>query len=196
MAESEGQLSEKIALLAAAACAALATPAMAQNVTGTITLNGTVASKCSVTSAPAGSTFTQTVSFGELAQSNGTLKSGLDTAFTAAAVQATVVCNTGTPKVSVNADPMVNTVTAPTGYANTINYTASVAVNTTAANAGPFTNATTATPLTATTIGGGSLANAASNINITTTGYGTTNASDILVAGAYTGNIVVVISPN
>ena len=185
---------KKIALLAAAACAALATPAMAQNVTGTITLNGTVANKCSVTSAPAGSTFTQTVSFGELAQANGTLKTGLDTAFTAAAVQATVVCNTGTPKVSVNADPMVNTATAPTGYANTINYTASVAVAATGANAGPFTNSTLAAAGTATSVGS-ALANSANNVVITANTFATPGGSDILVAGSYTGTITVVISP-
>ena len=184
---------KKIAFLAAAACAALATPAMAQNVTGTITLNGNVAAKCSVTPG-SGATFAETVNFLELAQANGTLRTGLSTDF--GTRSATIVCNTGTPKIAVDANPLATGGTAPTGYSNTINYTASVAVNTTAANAGPFTNATTATPLTATTIGGGSLANAASNINITTTGYTTTNASDILVAGAYTGNIVVVISPN
>lgn len=184
---------KKIALLAAAACAALATPAMAQNVTGTITLNGNVAAKCSVTPGN-GNTFAQTVDFLELAQGNGTLRTGLSTDF--GTRSATVVCNTGTPKIAVDANPLATGGTAPAGYSNTINYTASVAVNTTAANAGPFSNATTAVPLAATTIGGGSLANAASNINITTTGYATTNTSDILVAGAYTGNIVVVISPN
>ena len=187
---------KKLAFLAAAACAALASPAMAQNVTGTITLNGNVAAKCSVTSAPAGATFAQTVDFLELAQANGTLRSGLSTDF--GTRSATVVCNTGTPKISVDANPMTTATTPAAGYANTINYTASVAVNTTAANAGPFTNATTAAPLAATSIGGGSLANSANNINITTSGYATpTNtATDILVAGAYTGNIVVVISPN
>ena len=184
---------KKFAFLAAAACVALATPAMAQNVTGTITLKGNVTAKCSVTPGN-GNTFAETVDFLELAQPNGTLRTGLSTDF--GTRSATIVCNTGTPKIAVDANPLATGGTAPTGYSNTINYTASVAVNTTAANAGPFSNATTATPLTATTIGGGSLANAASNINITTTGYGTTNASDILVAGAYTGNIVVVISPN
>ncbi|MFM5950930.1 MAG: hypothetical protein ACKOPM_17150 [Novosphingobium sp.] len=186
---------KKIAFLAAAACAALATPAMAQNVTGTITLNGNVGAKCTVTSAPAGATFAQTVNFGELAQANGTLRTGLATDFSTTPVQATVVCNTGMPKVAVDANPMVNAATAPAGYANTINYTASVAVAAVGANAGPFTNATTAAPGAATAVGS-ALANTTNNVVITTTGYATPGASDILVAGGYTGNIVVVISPN
>ena len=187
---------KKIAFLAAAACAAIAAPAMAQSsATGTITLNGTVANKCSVTSAPAGSTFAQTVNFGELAQANGTLRSGLAGEFTTAAVQATVVCNTGTPKVAVDANPMVNVTTAaPTGYANTINYTASVAVTATGANAGPFTNSTLAAAAPATAVGS-ALANSANNVVITTNTYATPAATDILVAGSYTGTIVVVISP-
>jgi hypothetical protein len=185
---------KKFAFLAAATAAVLATPAMAQNVTGTITLNGTVASKCTVTSAPAGATFAQTVNFGELAQADGTLRSGLSTDFSATPVQATVVCNTATPKISVDANPMVNSATAAAGYANTINYTASVAVATTGANAGPFTNATTAAPGAATAIGS-ELANSANNVVVTTTGYATPNGTDILVAGSYTGNIVIVISP-
>lgn len=186
---------KKIAFLAAAACAAIAAPAMAQSsATGTITLNGTVANKCSVTSAPAGSTFAQTVNFGELAQANGTLRTGLAADFTTAAVQATVVCNTGTPKVAVDANPMVNVATAPTGYANTINYTASVAVTATGANAGPFTNSTLAAAAPATAVGS-ALANSANNVVITTNTYATPAGTDILVAGSYTGTIVVVISP-
>ena len=186
---------KKIAFLAAAACAAIASPAMAQtNATGTITLNGTVASKCSVTSAPAGSTFAQTVNFGELAQANGTLRAGLAGDFTTAAVVATVVCNTGTPLISVDANAMVNATSPATGYANTINYTATVTVARAGAAAATFSNATTAAPLGATTVGG-ALANSAGNISIATSGYATPGGSDILVAGSYTGNIVVVISP-
>jgi type 1 fimbria pilin len=184
---------KKFAFLAAATAAVLATPAMAQNVTGTITLNGTVASKCTVTSAPAGATFAQTVNFGELAQADGTLRSGLSTDFSATPVQATVVCNTATPKISVDANPMVNVAAAATGYANTINYTANVAVTTTTAT-NSFSNATTAAAGAATAIGG-PLANSPNNVVVTTTGYATPNGTDILVAGSYTGNIVIVISP-
>jgi hypothetical protein len=186
---------KKFAFLALAASAVIATPAMAQNVTGTITLNGNVASKCSVSSNSNGTTFAQTVNFGELSQANGTLRNGLDTDFTNAAVQATVVCNTGTPKVSVDANPMVTgTGSAPTGYANTINYTANVAVSTATPGTVNFSNATTDGPLAATAVGA-ALANSANNVKVTASGFGTPGGSDILVAGAYTGNIIIVISP-
>ena len=187
---------KKIAFLAAATCAVLATPAMAQNVTGTINLSGSVAAKCTVTGTTPGSTFAQAVAFGELAQSNGTLRTGLDTDFTAAAVQATVVCNTGTPKISVDANALVLTpsAAAPTGYANTINYTASVAVSTATPATVNFSNATTAAAGSPTAVGA-ALANTPNNIKVTATGFATPAASDILMAGSYSGNIVIVISP-
>ena len=183
---------KKIATFALAASALIAAPAMAQNVTGTITLNGNVASKCSV-SPGSGNTFAQTVDFLELAQANGTLRSGLATDF--GTRSATVVCNTGTPKVSVDANPLATGGTAATGYDNSIDYTASVAVTAVGANTGPFINASNAAAGTATAVGS-ALATSASNVQITTSGYGTNNATDVLVAGAYTGNIIVVISPN
>ena len=185
---------KKIAFLVIAASSVIATPALA-DVTGTITLNGNVASKCSVTSTtPAGATFAQTVNFNELSQSNGTLRTGLASDFTAAAVQATVVCNTGTPTISVDANPLTTTATPATGYANTINYTATVTVARAGTTAATFSNATTASPLPATTVGG-ALANSPNNVTIATSGYATPALTDILVAGAYTGNIVIVISP-
>jgi len=187
---------KKIALFAAATAAVLATPAMAQNVTGTITLNGTVASKCSVSSNSNAATFAQTVNFGELAKADGTLRTTLAADFTAAAVQATVVCNTGTPMVSVDANPMVNAAftPVPTGYANTINYTANVAVATATPGTVNFSNATTAAASPSTAVGA-ALANSANNVVITTSGFATPASTDILGAGSYTGTITVVISP-
>ena len=178
--------------LALAASALIAAPACAQNTTGTITLNGNVAAKCSV-SPGNGNTFAQSVDFLELAQADGTLRTGLATNF--GTKSATVVCNTGTPKVSVDANPLATSGAAATGYDNSIDYTASVAVTAVGANAGPFTNASSAAAGTLTAVGS-ALATSASNVQITTTGYATNNATDVLVAGAYTGNIIVVIAPN
>lgn len=186
---------KKIALIALAASAAIATPAAAQTVTGTITLTGSVASKCFVAPGP-GTTFAETVAFGELAQTNGTMRTDLATAF--ATRSATVVCTTSTPKISVDANPLTAaTATAATGYDNSIDFQASVAVVTTGANAGPFTNDSAAAAGAATTIGGGRLANSASNINITTSNFRTNNLTDLLAADpSYSGSIVVVVSPN
>lgn len=183
---------KKIALVAIAASALSATPAFA-DVTGTINLTGSVAAKCVVDGGP-GTTFTDNVNFGELAQTDGTMRTDLASTFGTRSF--TVKCNSGAPKISVDADPLATTATAATGYANTINYTASVALTLTGTNNGPFTNASDAAAGTATSVGS-PLANSAQNVQITTSGYHTTNLTDLLVASNnYTGKITVVIAPN
>lgn len=184
---------KKIALIALAASAAIATPAAAQTVTGTINLTGSVAAKCFV-SPGNGSTFGETVAFGELAQADGTLRTDLATAF--ATRSATVKCTSAVPTISVDATALATTATAASGYDNSIDFTANVAVSTTGTNNGPFTNDSANAALAATAIGS-SLANTSSNINITTSNYRTNNATDLLVASpTYAGSIVVVIAPN
>lgn len=187
---------KKIALLAlAASTAAIATPASAQAVaSGTITLTGSVAPKCTVTAGA--SNFTSTVPFGELADANGILRTGLETDF--GTKSAKVVCTSGSPTIKVEAQPLAATTTAPSGYANRIDFTAAVAVTTTGTSPAPFTDSsTTVAALGPVAIGGGMLANTANNINITTTGYATPNVTDILVAdNAYQGKVIVTIAPN
>ena len=184
---------KKIAFLAVAAAAVLATPAMAQNVTGTINLTGSVGAKCSVTPGD-GSTFTDTVAFGELAKTDGTVRTDLATAFGTKSF--TVKCNTGTPTVAVDATALATTATASTGYDNSIDFQASVAVTAVGpTNNGPFLNDSSTAPLAATAVGS-PLANSANNVKITTSNYRTNTATDLLVASpTYTGSIVVVISP-
>lgn len=186
---------KKITLLALAASAAIATPAAAQSVTGTITLTGSVASKC-VVSPDSGSTFAATVAFGELAVADGTMRTDLASTF--GTQSATVKCNTAAPKISVNANTLQvpSPVAVPVaGYDDTIEFTASVAVTAVGTNNGPFTNDSAAAAGTLTAIGS-ALANSASNINITTSNYRTDTATDLLVANpTYSGSIVVVISP-
>lgn len=184
---------KKFAFLAAATAAVLATPAMAQNVTGTINLTGSVAAKCSVTPGD-GSTFTDTVAFGELAQANGTLRTNLATTFGTKSF--TVKCNTGTPTVSVDATALATAAPASTGYDNSIDFQASVAVTAVGpTNNGPFLNDSSAVATPAAPVGS-ALANSANNVQITTSNYRTNNATDLLVASpTYTGSIVVVIAP-
>lgn len=184
---------KKIALIAIAASALSATPALAQNATGTINLTGSVGAKCVVDGTNA-STFTDTVNFGELAQADGTLRSGLDTDFGTRSF--TIKCNGTNPQVSVDADPLATTTAAAAGYDNSIDYTASVAVVAVGTNNGPFTNASDAAA-TALAPVGSRLANVTNNVNITTSGYQTNAATDLLVASpTYTGKITVVIAPN
>jgi hypothetical protein len=183
---------KKIALIAMTAMAAIATPAAAQTVTGTINLTGVVGPKCFVVPGN-GNTFGETVNFGALDAADGTLRPGLATDF--ATRSATVKCTSANPSVSVTASPLATGGAAPTGYANTINYTASVAVDATGLNNGPFSDASGGAGSGALSVGS-PLANTTGNVRITTSGYGTANATDLLVAGTYNGSIVVVISPN
>ena len=184
---------KKLALIAMTAAAAIASPAMAQNVTGTIVLTGSVAAKCFVVPGN-GNTFGETVAFGELAKADGTVRTDLATAF--ATRSATVKCTSAAPSISVDSTALATTAPTAAGYDNSIDFTASVAVTTTGTNAGPFTNDSANAALASTPIGS-SLANSASNINITTSNYRTNTATDLLVASpTYSGSIVIVIAPN
>lgn len=194
---------KKIALLAlAASTAAIATPSMAQTVTGTINISGSVASKCSVIGgAGAPATFGTTIDMGELAQTDGTLKTSatLEGTFltqTAGANIARVVCTTLNPTVAIDADPLVNATAAPLGYVNTVHFDATATVTKSGGTTSPFVNdstgaATAAAPL------GGALAATGNNVTITTSNWRTiSNSGQQMVAGAYNnGKIVVTIAP-
>ena len=182
---------KKIAFLAAAACAAIAMPAMAQT-TGTINLTGSVAAKC--TAAPGGATFGDSTAFGELALTDGTMRTNLASSFGTHAF--TIICNTGTPTVSVDADALATTASATAGYDNSIDYTATVTVKRSGTTDAVFTNDTSAAATAAATLGA-PLANAASNVSVTTSTYHTNTATDLLVASpTYTGVIKIVIAPS
>lgn len=185
---------QKIALIALAASAAIATPAIAaaQNVTGTINLTGSVAGRCSIQTS-GGSTFADTVAFGELAATNGTLRTGLATQFDTRS--ASVVCTTAAPMITVAANALkASTPVTATGYADRIDFTASVAVVTTGTSPAPFSNASGVPPVAVAI--GGRLANSANNINITTSNYHTAATNDLLVADpTYTGSVIVTITP-
>ncbi len=190
---------KKIALVAIAASALSATPAFA-DVTGTINLTGSVAPKCFVQPS-SGSTFGTTVGFGELAKSDGTLRTDLASAFStigAAGLSARVVCTSGAPTITVSTTPLADTtVTAPTGYANTINYQANVAVTTTV-DTQTYSSDSLNSPSVGATALDGRLANTGSNnITVSASNFRTPNATDLLVASnTYAGKITVVIAPN
>lgn len=194
---------KKIALIAMTAAAAIATPAMAQSttsVTGTIDITGAVAAKCYVGTDSAQKTFAATVAMEELANADGTLKDSATLAakFATAggvALATKVVCNGAAPNVTVTADPLkhsaVTDANLPTGYNNTVNYTANV----------KFTLAT-GTDVTVSDLSGGnssaqSLATALStasgtNVAVTTSDW---TAPGVLVAGDYAGKITILVKP-
>jgi hypothetical protein len=193
---------KKIALVSAAAlAAAIATPASAAvgDVTGTVNITGSVAAKCLVvTGAGTSSTFGTTVALGELAQADGTMKTDLATTFGTvggAGLSAKVVCTTANPTISVDADPITSATAAGTGYDNSIDFQANVAVTTLSANASPYSNDSAAAAGSATALGS-RLANTATNVTISASNFRTNNLSDLLVAATdYAGKITVVIAP-
>lgn len=189
---------KKIALIAMTVAAAIATPAMAQttDVTGTINITGSVAPKCFVIGEAVGSTFTANVPMGELAQADGTLKDSttLSNTFASvggAALDARVLCTSATPSVSVKAEPLVNTVAAPTGYDNTVDYRADVAfslVGGTTQNVNdPSTDAVATTDTLSARLNG-----TGTNVRVRTSNW---SATGTLVSGSYAGKITVVIAP-
>lgn len=192
---------KKLALLAAAASAvAIASPAMAQSVTGTVNITGYVNDKCIVVSGTGvDDEFGTTVALGDLAAANGTMATDLATRFSTiggAGLSAKVVCTTAAPKISVDADAITAaTATASTGYDNSIDFTARATLTTTGTNNGPFDNDSANAAGAATAIGS-RLANTATNITISALNFRTNAATDLLVADtSYTGKITVVISP-
>ena len=191
---------KKLAYLSVAAASlfAIASPAAAQDVTGTVNITGTVAPKCLVVPG-AGDDFGTTVALGELAASDGTLATDLSTRFSSiggTGLEARVVCTSAAPTISVDATEITSATAATSGYANRIDYTAHVFVDTTSTSDVEFTNSSTGAALAATAIGGRLANNGGNNILITATNFATPAATDLLVAATdYTGQIVVVIAP-
>lgn len=191
---------KKLAIIALAASAAIATPAMAQSV-GTVIINGSVADKCSVINGVTPTTWGTTVNLGELAKADGTLKTSADlsTAFNTAAggaQNARVVCTSANPKITVNADPLVAGTAAVTGYTNTVHFQADVTVSKATTPATTYTNDSTAAVSGPTAIGD-RLAASGTNVAIATSNWRTTpSGSELLVADTnYAGQIVVTIAP-
>lgn len=189
---------KKLAFIALAASVAFASPAMAQSVTGTVDLRGSVASRCFVLPTE-GSTFGTTVDFGELAQTDGTLRTDLSTEFSSiggAGLEARVVCTTPNPTISVDASPLQTAASADPGYDNSIDYNAHVYVDTVTTADVEFTNDSADPAGAVTAIGGRLASNGGNNILITADDFRTNNSTDLLVASPnYSGQILVVIAP-
>ena len=181
---------------AAMAAALLALPqiALAQQTTGTINLTGTVAGRCSVVGG--GQSFSETINLGELAGGDGRLRPDLTDASPDAVRSFSLVCTSATPRVRLSATRLSTGTTAPTGYANNIDYTAEVAVQQ-ASGTPPAITYTTASSLPAPTNVSltAPLANSADNVTVRVFSFGT-DAGALLVAGDYTSVISITISPS
>lgn len=172
------------AALVAATLGLAASPAFAQSTSGTINITGSVAPKCSVTAG--GGIFNDDL--GELADINGALRTiaRLDHSFT-------VACSSANANVTVDADALATAGAAATGYANTIAFTGEAKVERAGTTALTVTNATSAAATTLPT--NAYLANSADNVTISAYNFSTANATDKLIAGSYSGKVVVTITP-
>lgn len=175
-----------------------ASPAFAQSTSGTINITGSVEGKCTV----AGGSYVDTVALAELSDANGTLRSDLAT--TTAATPAfsksfTVACTGANVGVAVTSTAVSNSgVSAPSGYANAIDFTGRAAVQLVSAGGSSTLNVDDASNVAAATSAsagaGAYLANAAGNVTIS--GYAfNTPSNAILVAGSYAGQVVVNLTP-
>jgi hypothetical protein len=193
---------KKILMIGAAVASALAVPAGAQTVTGTINITGTVTSKCAVVGGASTTSFTDNVNLGELAQADGTLEASgtlalrfVGTGGTAPAFR--VVCNSATPQVAVDATELTTAGTPGAGYTNRVDYIARVAVARAAGGTTTVSNATTGAATGATPVGGAISGAAGNNVTVTADTFTTPGgATALLVAGTYNGQIAVTITPS
>jgi hypothetical protein len=187
------------------ASAIVASPAAAQNVTGTVNVTGVVAARCSVIESGADSAaFSGTIDLGRLDAADGTLRSELTSATTtspadAKKVLARVVCTSANPTISVSATKLAiaGAADAGTGYANSIDYVAALRVNTAAATVAEVkfdtgTN-TAGTPVTA-RLGGRIAGGANNNVEVNVSNLRTATGA-VLNQGTYNSVISLLITP-
>ena len=177
---------------------------VAGTLTGEVDITGSVAAKCTVITAgtnPEGQDFGSTIALGELAGTGGTLKialSGTTSGSPAGGVQNFRVNCTGAGNaITLKADPIVAATSAPSGYANTVNFTAE-ADYAVVGGSSPVVQSHTSDSTTnsASFPAGVRLANASNNVQIQVYALATPNAGDILVADpSYLGHVTVTISP-
>jgi hypothetical protein len=181
--------------------------AWAVDTTGEIDITGSVGAKCTVITGgpgPNGANFGATVPLGELSDANGHLRSDIQSssAIGVLTLPFTLSCSGANAAVTVQADPLANAAAAPTGYANRIDYTANahflLIAPVSSTSTLDVTDASSVAGATPGSFGSGKyLQNVANNVTITAYSFGTAStATDVLVAGAYAGKILVTITPS
>lgn len=159
----------------------LASPALAQSVTGTVDITGSVAGRCLFTIP------NEVIDLGELSLSGTDGNAGKLNTAVVNGRNATLVgwCNSASASMEVEATKLTNTASIANGFTNTIDYLATATANQvdatdtttvagagTPANVGMFTGSVLVT-----------LSNAATD-------------GSLLVAGDYSGEVVVTLKPN
>ena len=173
-------------LLLTAACLGLAFPAAASAaavvgtpVTGTVTVTGAVAPRCQFTTA------TDNIDIPEL---SNTTTSVLDPATVSGAPHATLVgwCNGTASTIQVEAQPLLNSAPAPTGFTNRVDYTATATANSVSVT----DNSVVAnSDNTAVTVG---IFTGDIDVGLSQA----TSPTGKLIAGAYLGHVIVTLTPS
>ncbi|MFT7359055.1 MAG: hypothetical protein ACI9V0_002921 [Parasphingorhabdus sp.] len=188
------------AYAAFAMAALMATPATAQNVSGSVAVHGTVAPRCGSTFA--GSTsFSGTINLGELSQSNGTISptlAGSTTNSPAGVADFLVGCSTNSFNVTISATRFINPAfpSTPPG-SSIIDYTAEAKI---ALSEGGFAlvNYTTAAVLPAATVQtiNDFVSTAPGNFQVRVFAFHPDNGdAAVLLSGAYDAVITILVAP-
>lgn len=187
-----------ISTSAAIGLMAIAGAASAQDLDGTISITGSVASKCTASGG-----FTDTQDLNELTDADGELAAAL--AATTAGAPAftsnfTVDCTGANAGVSVTSTALTVSGTAPTGYTNTVNFTGRAAFDLVSPSAADSTlnvddDSSVAAATTDSFGAANFLANTTNNVRVSAYAFGTTAGAQLL-AGSYSGQIVVTITPS
>ncbi len=183
-------------------CAALAgcliLPAGAQTVSGTVNVTGFVQAQCGTI--VGATTFSGTIELGQLAESNGTLLTGLEQSNVSSPAGSTsfeLGCSTVNSTVTLSATELATSTPPPSGaFSNTVDYTAEVEI---AMAAGGYTRITYTTapvaPAPTVQTVRGQFAVIAGNFEVNVYGLSATNGpSSILVAGDYTSVITIEVA--
>ncbi|MFL6858667.1 MAG: hypothetical protein ACJ8DZ_05435 [Allosphingosinicella sp.] len=163
-------------LTAATILAAIPAAASAQDVTGTVTINATVAQKCLFTTPSA------TITIPELAGADGKLDPATVNGQTKTLVG---WCNGTAATMAVAATPITTAAPGGASFDNRVDYTATALANAVSAN-DTSTIAGAGTPQTVGVFSG--------DIVVTLSGAASPGGK-LLLAGAYTGNVTVTLSP-
>lgn len=166
-------------LVLAAPLALLASPALAQStdVTGTVSIDGSVTGRCMFT-VP-----NKTISLGEISlASNGKLDVSK---VNGRSETLTGWCNNTAASMTVTTTELTNSTTAPTGFDNRVDYTATATTGSTSANDSSLTG------------GAGSPSSVglfSGDITVVLSAASSPNNA-LMVAGTYNGNVVVTLTP-
>ncbi|MBA4161405.1 MAG: hypothetical protein C0515_04860 [Novosphingobium sp.] len=168
----------KILILAALPAILAASPALAQSATGTVNIDGSVAGRCMFTLPNA------TISLGELSlASNGKLDVSKVNGKTATL---TGWCNNTAASMTVTTTQLTTATAATAEFDNRVDYTGTATANAISAN----DSSLTAGAGTASTVG-----QFTGNI-VVVLSAASSPTNGLMVAGAYTGNVQVTLSPS